>query len=334
MRNSRLHRVVPLLGAAALTLAPLGVRADDGLRLDYTAAGARSLGLGGAFLGLADEASAAAANPAGLTRLSQREITLGYSFGSFVYPGPRWSVAVHGRHLVDLTRRVGLSGERTATTDLDLFAVGLSAAVELTDDLSLGLGWEHHQLDLKSQTGGFATLDETDQSGSARVGLLWRPARAWSIGGVYRQGLRFELGALDLELPAVYGLGCAHQPTELWTFSLDVVRVEQADLVAALPVVERPLTFGGDATEIRFGAERNLPVRRGMVAVRVGFWHEPAPLHYRGENIVLQSLFPGGEDETHVTFGLGRSLTNLQVDAALDYSQRETRWSVSAGTRF
>jgi len=47
-----------------------------GLQFNFGNPGARSLGMGGAFLGLADDASAAEANPAGLTILRKPEVTI------------------------------------------------------------------------------------------------------------------------------------------------------------------------------------------------------------------------------------------------------------------
>jgi long-subunit fatty acid transport protein len=48
----------------------------SGLQFNFGNPGARSLGMGGAFLGLADDASAAEANPAGLTILRKPEVTI------------------------------------------------------------------------------------------------------------------------------------------------------------------------------------------------------------------------------------------------------------------
>ena len=52
------------------------IEALSGLQFNFGNPGARSLGMGGAFLGLADDASAAEANPAGLTILRKREISV------------------------------------------------------------------------------------------------------------------------------------------------------------------------------------------------------------------------------------------------------------------
>lgn len=52
------------------------IEALAGLQFNFGNPGARSLGMGGAFLGLADDASAAEANPAGLTILRKPELSL------------------------------------------------------------------------------------------------------------------------------------------------------------------------------------------------------------------------------------------------------------------
>jgi long-chain fatty acid transport protein len=71
----------PLLALVAMLALPLGaqnidIEALSGLQFNFGNPGARSLGMGGAFLGLADDASAAEANPAGLTILRKPEVSL------------------------------------------------------------------------------------------------------------------------------------------------------------------------------------------------------------------------------------------------------------------
>jgi long-chain fatty acid transport protein len=66
--------------AAAVTLPAAAQNIDieslSGLQFTFGNPGARALGMGGAFLGLADDASAAEANPAGLTILRKPEISI------------------------------------------------------------------------------------------------------------------------------------------------------------------------------------------------------------------------------------------------------------------
>src|SRR5688500_4681493 len=67
-----------LIAVAALPLAAqnVDIEALSGLQFNFGNPGARSLGMGGAFLGLADDASAAEANPAGLTILRKPEVSI------------------------------------------------------------------------------------------------------------------------------------------------------------------------------------------------------------------------------------------------------------------
>src|SRR6201982_695864 len=72
-----------VFAAAVCTLIALPPAAQNtdieslsGLQFNFGNPGARSLGMGGAFIGLADDASAAEANPAGLTILRKKEFSV------------------------------------------------------------------------------------------------------------------------------------------------------------------------------------------------------------------------------------------------------------------
>jgi long-subunit fatty acid transport protein len=76
-----MRRFVFLVAACSLIALPMAAQNTDieslsGLQFNFGNPGARSLGMGGAFLGLADDASAAEANPAGLTILRKPEVTV------------------------------------------------------------------------------------------------------------------------------------------------------------------------------------------------------------------------------------------------------------------
>ena len=68
--------VLPLLVATTGAAQNSDIEALSGLQFNFGNPGARALGMGGAFLGLADDASAAEANPAGLTVLRVPEVSL------------------------------------------------------------------------------------------------------------------------------------------------------------------------------------------------------------------------------------------------------------------
>lgn len=125
--------------------------------------GARSLGFGGAFAALADDATAAYANPAGLVQLTRTEISfearywnrpesfvlgdLG-TFGSLVYPRGRWTFALYSHRLATFEsfsysrgafRIADSPYDSRDDVDLRLETLSAAAAFRLNEGLSLGL---------------------------------------------------------------------------------------------------------------------------------------------------------------------------------------------------
>src|SRR5579859_6540082 len=76
MRNSVLVVAIAIFTAAPLAAQNTDIESLSGLQFNFGNPGARALGMGGTFLALADDASAAEANPAGLTILRKPEIAL------------------------------------------------------------------------------------------------------------------------------------------------------------------------------------------------------------------------------------------------------------------
>lgn len=80
-RTDRSVRAAAALALAAALAVPAAAGAQQALasnrfNFDFSNPGARSLGFGGAFAGLADDATAAFANPAGLVQLTRPEVSL------------------------------------------------------------------------------------------------------------------------------------------------------------------------------------------------------------------------------------------------------------------
>lgn len=76
---SRLSTLCLGVSLALASMPALAISNDEvnaGLQFNFSNPGARSLGMGGAFTGLADDATAAYANPAGLTILSRPELAI------------------------------------------------------------------------------------------------------------------------------------------------------------------------------------------------------------------------------------------------------------------
>lgn len=148
LRSRRLLAVLFSLGLLLLTgfdaFGQTNQEVNAGLQLNLANPGARSLALGGAFLGLADDATAAFSNPAGLTNLSKPELSAegrhwnyrtsylngggpppapfnysrsnddanGLSFASFVFPGKNWAVALYRHEQAHFVANINTQGTK------------------------------------------------------------------------------------------------------------------------------------------------------------------------------------------------------------------------------
>ena len=74
--NHKLYLAIFAVLASTSAMAVSSIEYNSGLQFNFSNPGARSLGMGGAYLGFSDDATAAYTNPAGLTVLSQPEIAL------------------------------------------------------------------------------------------------------------------------------------------------------------------------------------------------------------------------------------------------------------------
>ena len=203
--------------------------------LTFSNPGARSLAFGGAFAPLADDATAAYANPAGLVQLLRPEVSVelrvsgaledddatgdptvkranGLSYFSAVYPLRRVSLALYGHQLASIdieppgeessktaarTGRRASAGERLS--GLDVWRIGVSAAFRLRDDLSVGFGASSFDGSVE-----LAPRDELDAAGRSvesndwtlNTGALWHPSEQVRLGAFYRQGPKLSLGRL------------------------------------------------------------------------------------------------------------------------------------------
>jgi long-subunit fatty acid transport protein len=147
--------------------------------------GARSNAMGGAFIGLADDATAAFTNPAGLTILTKPEISAEYkyteattffvdgdgahesdetfsdiSFLSYIHPMEKTSVAVFRHQFVNqggdfVWQHVIPGGSYyLINTEMEAVTYGISVGHEITDTFSFGIsvGFDQLDWDIQSKT--------------------------------------------------------------------------------------------------------------------------------------------------------------------------------------
>jgi len=309
----------------------------------FTNPGARSLGLGGAFAAIADDATAAFANPAGLVQIVRPEISAeiratgstgpinatytidggvsGLGFFSFVFPTRNWAFALYSHQLgsLDFT----FDGPIPQTREFTVRSYSGAAAFQVDDNLSFGAGLSYFDGD-RSTGAGPAEISDADWGLNA--GVLWSPSSAWNLAGFYRQGPGFESSAASTQLtfPDKYGLGVAFQPNAgALTIGFEWDQVGEA--VDPLPD-GYAVTEGG--SEVHIGAEYAILKWKPVVAFRTGFWREPN----RSRRLVID---PGAVETTttdaltHFAFGFGLAFKRFQIDAGADISDRTAVVSLS-----
>ena len=195
IRVERLSSHSALVLLLAALLAPAGVVAQQVIPVQFSFSdpGARSMGFGGAFVALADDATAAFANPAGLVQLLRPEVSV---------EGRRWSYSTpftEGGRLAGLPTGNGIDttvGLRTATSEHKLTGLSFLSLVYPGDDWSLAFfrhEWANLEFFSETQglfTGGPGTLGRfVDVRATSDQEFV-----SYGLSAAYRISDRFNLG--------------------------------------------------------------------------------------------------------------------------------------------
>jgi long-subunit fatty acid transport protein len=215
----------------------------------------------------------------------------------------------------------------------------------------------------------FQTQRGNDRDWGVNAGFFWASSESrWSVGGVYRQGPDFTFRARSRQgpgaivdipeadqqaffhVPDVYGVGVGFRPTDALRLAFDFDRVRYSQLtdgfvdifdLAAFP----PGSLDGapeldkfridDADELHLGLEYAFLKHWPVLTLRAGTWYEQDhSLRFEGENVGFRAVFRPHGDQMHYTAGMGLTLRRVQLDAAVDHSNRVSVIALSAGFRF
>jgi long-chain fatty acid transport protein len=424
---------------STVALAQTNVESNAGIQLDFVNPGARSLALGGAFVGLADDATAAFTNPAGLRFLSRKEVSaegrswsfstpytsggrlsgtpslqgidqiadlitsesressVSPSFLSFVYPGSRWAVAAYRQQisnfkygatsdgpLVQLADNDARLFPYRAALDVAIARYGVSGSLKVGARASVGAGVSLYDFSMTSMTvrvnvdpnrpGLYAPADlspaavrqTTTQTGRERrvginVGFTATPTSRVQLGGVYRQGARFQFVTTELAgasspslpgtftVPDVLAFGTALRLTQALTLTADYNRVRYSQITdnftlffpAAKGFSARAEDFTvDDANEFHAGVEYLFLNMPKPVAIRAGTWNDPdhairyEPASLETADPFNLAVFRRGRNVVHGTGGVGVVFGRIEINAAGDFSSQTKTASISTVVRF
>jgi long-subunit fatty acid transport protein len=219
-----LRRLAPLVAGFVAVLTPLVGEAQGPAALEFSFSnpGARAMGFGGAFAALADDATAAFANPAGLVQLLRPEVSVELRHWSYATP---YNV---GGRLEGVPTGIGVDttpGLRRGVSHADINDVSFLSFVYPSGRWSLAV-YRHELADFRSlfETQGIFA-NQQDSTGTRRfldtrtsfdldvvgvgVSCAYRATETFSVGlGVSRYDgtVGSEVGAYAIDGPTTQGL--------------------------------------------------------------------------------------------------------------------------------
>ncbi len=206
----------------------------------------------------------------------------------------------------------------------------------------------------------------SDNDVGVNLGARFVLSEHFSAGLVYRKGPTFDykasntviidpvtvvtaLNNVKFKVPDEYGAGLSWHPNDALVVNFDADYVEYSQLTRGIQSL-----FGNDpaqvsrlsipnGTEYHLGGEYTFTQMSHPFSVRAGVWHDPRhSIEYKGDPgdsdvnaIALATLFSGTKgSQTHGSLGAGFAFSKFQIDAAADFSDLTTMYSISAVYHF
>jgi len=282
-----------------------------------TGVGARALGMGGAFVAVADDASATFWNPAGMTQLDAPQLLLMHAtrfsglvqtdVANFVYPGKKYVIGVNymrmGIDNIPYTSKLGLNGRPIIDKYVSDYedAAFLSFGASLSDRWSVGANFKA----LRQAVG-----DNSSLGFGFDVGVLYRMNNNWiaaatlqDITGTY---IYWDTGHKDVKAPAA-SWGISYKKSFSFLRSALCLSVQQN------------IRFEGQSP----GSQMNI----GDLA--------NSDFHSGAEFSIFRALaFRIGSYADNLVFGAGVRIKMLQLDYAFMSHDLGAAHRISASFRF
>ncbi|MBI4543280.1 MAG: hypothetical protein HY705_09630, partial [Gemmatimonadetes bacterium] len=339
---------------------------------NFNPPGARSTAMGSAFVGLADDATAAATNPAGLTTLLYPEVSFEFktveytwnffeegatvnqvnmpSFASLVVPVGNLRLAAFRGEVVHLkvadtaTESDPELGEFTVDFS-EVFKVenyGAGLALRAAPAVALGVAAGAARF---SEVGHFSAFGETESwegenfKPFASAGVLLRAGTQVTVGAAYHFRPTFEIEEEDptvdpeeIPIPDSFGAGLSFRPRERLTLAASFTLNRYSELDTD---DDDEFAFD-DGVDAHVGGEYVLFLGATPLALRAGVQRVASSAEfYEGSDPDLQEDFP--EEDPQIGAGLGFGVvlgSRFQVDVAGAATESRTEGVISLVYRF
>ncbi len=231
-----------------------------------------------------------------------------------------------------------------------LFTISPVVAYKFSDTLSIGATFNINYgiLNMKRPVIGQFEEDDSGMGFNSTLGILFKPTETLSVGLSFKTPMKVKLkgtskmpGAALLGLamesevtrevtwPMWFGAGVAFKPMENLTITADIqyTNWKKLDTIPAdyenagwkafiEPVAAFTLNWE-DKIQYRFGLEYKI---NEMLALRGGYYYDPAPAPVNTMTILLPSL-----TYNVITFGIGYTNGGLTLDFGLEYLKGSDR---------
>ncbi len=312
--------------------------------------GARARGMGGAFIGIADDATAVSWNPAGLTKLEKPEASVVGIYESYIYSNDLKGVetdpynyshfglnflsaalplsigtknvvgALAFQQMVSFYEKYETDNWLEETTG-GLYAITPAIGFQLTPNISIGAAFNIYtgkQNYIQEDKTGFLNKSENENkySGSSlNIGGLF-DFNKFRVGVVYKSAydITGKNSETDLEtissMPNIFGVGLAYLPTEKLSISADYESRAFSEFRAKSDLGEQKPEWE-NVNQLRLGAEYLLMSGESILPLRLGVASTPTPLKdSNGDQI----------SGINLSAGIGIIMGNINLDLGIEYN--------------
>ncbi len=292
-------------------------------------AGARSLGMGKAFVSIADDATAAYWNPAGLAGISRPELTAlhtilwggtVYDFISYVQPTEFGGTFGFSGTRLFLGGIEGRDSDNRKTYDFEDIqsAYGISYGQRVLDNLSVGGGFKRMTHTLDDHTSGNYTMD---------IGVLYSPIDSLSLGMNLQNLFAVKFGdSTDTSLPMNLRLGASYRLLRDRLLLATDLAASVYGWDMGLPVFMGAEYKAMDFLDIRFGVDREeINIGFGLTYLDYGLDYSYAAHDLGGSHRVSATVKLGSSVEE------AKRRTAREREAAGDAAYRAGLFREAAG---